>query len=72
MKTTTPRVRQTRAVEPLVTAQEAADFLGKPISWIYNRAHLENLPRFKVGTQLRFRLSELSEWVETTRVGGVR
>jgi len=55
-----------------VTAQEAADFLGKPISWIYNRAHLENLPRFKVGTQLRFRLSELSEWVETTRVGGVR
>jgi excisionase family DNA binding protein len=51
----------------LLTAAEAAEYLGRPVSWIYHNKH--QLPRFRVGHELRFRRSELDAWLETTREG---
>lgn len=51
-------------VEPFVTTEEAAEFLGKPKSWIHNNAARLGMPRRRLGNQWRFRLSEISEWVE--------
>ena len=49
-------------VERFVAIQEAADFLGVKISWIYEQARLNRMPSHKVGHFRRFRLSELEEW----------
>lgn len=51
----------------LMTSAEAADYLGRPISWIYTNKHM--LPRFRVGHELRFRRSELDAWLEAHREG---
>ena len=49
--------------ERFVTVEETAEYLGKPPSWIYNNAERLRLPRYRVGNQWRFRLSEVDEWV---------
>jgi len=59
--------------EPFVSTEDVAAFLGKPPSWLYNRADRLNIPRYRVGQQLRYRLSEVAQWVEETgRLGGER
>ena len=50
--------------EPFVTTREVALFLGKPESWIYNNAERRGLPRHQLGLQYRYRLSEVSAWVD--------
>ncbi|WP_157693032.1 helix-turn-helix transcriptional regulator [Pedococcus dokdonensis] len=59
----------TESIEPFVSTEQVADFLGKPPSWIYNRAERLNIPRYKVGLHYRYRLSEVSAWVESTQRG---
>lgn len=53
--------------ESFVTTEQVADFLGKPQTWIHNNAARAGIPRYKVGNQYRYRLSEVSAWVK--RVG---
>ena len=60
---------RTASVEPFVGTEEVAAFLGKPPSWIYNRAERLGIPRYRVGLQYRFRLSEVAAWVERGRLG---
>ncbi|MEI5672624.1 MULTISPECIES: helix-turn-helix domain-containing protein [unclassified Nocardioides] len=55
------------STEPLATTAEVADYLNKPTSWVHDNAARLDLPRFKVGNQYRYRLSEIAEWVETRR-----
>lgn len=57
-------------IEPFVSTEEVCAFLGKPPSWLYNRAERLRVPRYRVGLQYRYRLSEVAAWVETTREGG--
>ncbi len=56
-------------IEPFVGTEEVAAFLGKPPSWIYNRAERLGIPRYRVGLQFRYRLSEVAAWVERGRLG---
>lgn len=49
--------------EPFVGTEEAAEFLGKPASWLYNSAERIGVPRYRVGLHWRYRLGELEEWV---------
>jgi excisionase family DNA binding protein len=56
--------------EPFADIDEVADFLRKKKSWIYSNAARTGLPRYRVGNQWRFRLSEVAAWVE--RTGAVR
>ena len=50
--------------EPYVGTAEAARFLGKPRSWLFNNAERQGVPRYPIGNQWRYRLSELSAWLE--------
>lgn len=50
--------------ERFVTTEQAAEFLGKPVSWLYNSAGRLGIPRHRLGRQYRYRLSELADWLE--------
>lgn len=56
-----------RQTEPYVGTQAAADFLDKPRSWLFNNAERLGVPRYRIGNQWRFRLSELAAWMEKAR-----
>ncbi len=49
-------------LEPFVAIEEAAEFLGVKVSWIYEQVRLNRMPSHKVGHFRRFKLSELDEW----------
>jgi excisionase family DNA binding protein len=50
--------------ERFVSTEEAAELLGKPVSWLRNNAGPLGIPRYHLGNHWRFRLSEVAEWVE--------
>ena len=49
-------------MERFVAIQEAAEFLGVKVFWVYEQARLNRMPSHKVGHFRRFKLSELEEW----------
>ena len=54
-------------VERFVAIQEAAEFLGVKVSWVYEQVRLNRMPSHKIGHFRRFRLSELEAWVRGTQ-----
>ena len=50
--------------EPLHGTAAVADYLEKPASWVRNNAGPLGIPRYKVGNQYRYRLSEVAAWVD--------
>ncbi len=54
--------------ERLLTARELADLLGFQAGTIVDWAERGDLPCFKVGGRLRFRLSEIEKWLATRRL----
>ena len=51
-------------LEPLLTAQDLADFLHVPLATIYAwRYRGEGPPGFRVGRHLRYRQSDLERWI---------
>jgi hypothetical protein len=59
----TPTSAQT-GLEPFVTSEQVAEFLGKPVSWIHNNAGRLGIPRARLGNHWRYRLSDVSDWLE--------
>ena len=52
----------------LVTVQELANYLGVPVATIYTwRYRQEGPPGFRVGRHLRFRWSDIQEWIAQQR-----
>lgn len=54
-------------MEDLLTIDELAEKLKVPKSWIYGNTRQtgpDSIPRIKVGKYLRFRWSEVWEWIE--------
>ncbi len=52
----------------LMTLAEVADYLGLSRGSLYQRRHIGNAPRgFRVGASLRFRRSEVDQWLEQRR-----
>ena len=51
----------------LLTAQELADHLRVPLSWVHDNVRRRGIPHFKVGRHLRFRLHEVEDWIEHHR-----
>ena len=49
--------------EPLMTVAELATYLRVAEQTIRNKAHRGEIPRVKVGTLLRFRRSQIDEWL---------
>lgn len=60
-------VSQARSMEKLdrlLTAQELADYLEVPVTTLYHwRQHREGPPAFRVGKHLRYRMSDVDEWI---------
>lgn len=55
--------------ERLITTQEASTLLGKNSAWLRaNRADLR-IPAYKVGTQYRFKKSDIFAWLEKNATG---
>ena len=51
-------------LEPLLSAQDLADFLHVPIATIYAwRYRRQGPPGFRVGRHLRYRQSDLEDWI---------
>lgn len=53
----------------LLTARELADYLGLSPSTVLDWWEAGRLPGFKIGTAVRFRESEVLEWLEAQRRG---
>ncbi|MGI8515640.1 MAG: helix-turn-helix transcriptional regulator [Acidimicrobiia bacterium] len=49
----------------LVTVEELADYLGVPVGTIYAwRYRREGPPGFRVGKYVRYRWSDVQEWIQ--------
>ena len=62
------RRRNTQA-EPdrILTVHEVAELLRVPVSWVYDHARVsgaDRLPHFKLGKYLRFKASEIGDWLK--------
>jgi excisionase family DNA binding protein len=55
--------------EKLVGLKEVADHLGMSESFVQKAIYRYDLPVWKVGRRVRFRLSEIDAWIERTRNG---
>ncbi len=52
-------------LEPLLSAQDLADFLHVPIATIYAwRYRRQGPPGFRVGRHLRYRRDDVQQWIE--------
>ncbi len=56
--------------ERFITVDDLADVLGVPPSWIYERTARGEIPFYRVGRYVRFRLSEVEDWLEQQRLSG--
>jgi excisionase family DNA binding protein len=54
-------------IERFLTAREVADLLGFSPATIVDWAEADRIPSFKVGGRLRFRESELEQFIEGCR-----
>ena len=58
--------------EGLLTARELGDLLGFSAGTIVDWAEAGKVPAFKIGGRLRFRESEVLEWLEGQRADAQR
>ena len=47
-----------------MTADEVADFLGVPTSWVYEQSRLGRIPTVSLGRYRRYRLEAIEVWVD--------
>jgi excisionase family DNA binding protein len=52
-----------RPADPVMTTEQAAEFLQMPINVLRKRARDGVVPSFKIGALTRFRLSALNTWL---------
>lgn len=54
-------------MDTMMTVRELADFLGVHENWVYAHAMAGNVPSYKIGSNRRFRRSEIEAWLEQQR-----
>ena len=62
------RTNTPHAVEPLLVIDDLCAFFGITKKAIYHQVETQGLPAFKIAGRLRFRMSEVLEWLEGLRV----
>ena len=50
--------------DPLWTVSDLANYLGKPVSWVYDNHIRESIPSYRIGQHLRFSPAEVYAWIE--------
>lgn len=58
---------KTRLSERLITKAELAEETGLKVSFIEKAMREYGMPSFKLGAMVRFKLSEVENWVEKRR-----
>ena len=56
--------------ERLLTAEEVAELLAVPVSWVREATRAGQLPHVTVGRYRRYRRDRVLEWVEEQETGG--
>lgn len=54
--------------ENMVNMSELAAFLGIKMSTLYAWVHSKSIPHYKIGRLVKFRRSEIDEWLEQRKV----
>lgn len=57
------RDRPVKAKPTVLDSDEAADFLRLPVDTLRKRVRAGEIPSFKIGSLLRFRVAELEQWI---------
>ena len=55
--------------EGLMNVEQAAEYLGMASQTVYRRVSEKTLPFYKIGRLVRFRQSELDQWLRTAQKG---
>jgi excisionase family DNA binding protein len=59
---------QSAEIEPLLTIDEVCALLKIKPQAIYQLTYRGKIPHFKIANRLRFRLSEIVEWIDAHKV----
>jgi excisionase family DNA binding protein len=60
-------------LEPLLSAREVADYLGVPLSTLYDwRLHGQGPAAYRLGKHLKYAVGDVATWLEAQRDGGAR
>ena len=54
---------------PLLDAEQAAELLNVPASWVSTEARADRLPHVRLGRYVRFEEDELLDWCKAQRRG---
>lgn len=55
--------------QPLLTAEDVAERLGVPRSWVYAQARANKIPSVALGHYRRFRPETIDTWVKEMEAG---
>ncbi len=50
-----------------MTTEDLCDYISVSQDWVYDRVSKNQIPHVKIGRRLKFKLSEIDEWVEAHR-----
>jgi excisionase family DNA binding protein len=56
----------------LMTADEVADLLGVPTSWVYEQSRVGRIPTVTLGRYRRYRIEAIEAWIEEREASGRR
>lgn len=60
-------------LDPLLTAQQLAEYLGVPLATLYAwRYRREGPPGFRAGRHLRYRKGDIDQWINDQLLLGAR
>lgn len=52
----------------LIGIKETAEYTGLQVSTIYKWVHTRQIPYYKVGRRVKFRKSEIEDWIQQKHV----
>jgi len=52
---------------PLLSIEEISSYLGIKVKTLYGKVASGNIPHYRIGRLVRFRLDEINAWLETCR-----
>jgi len=55
--------------EPLLTAQEVANLLSVPLSWVREATREGRLPHLRLGRYRRYQASTITAWLDDQQAG---
>jgi excisionase family DNA binding protein len=54
----------------LLTAEEVAEQLAVPVSWVREHTRSGAIPHVRLGRWIRYDMSDVDEWLEQIKIGG--